>query len=110
MSIHIEEKKGPISSPYNDGEYYEYYFKMPNKDGKIIDYMIEVSKSPHHDNDNYSIFERDSKVYMYINPTAQYQVDSLPFTLKEAENAVRSYELVRGLKDGAREAWEDILS
>jgi hypothetical protein len=111
MSIHIEEKKGPRSSPYNDSEYYQYYFKMPNKEGEMTEYMIESSTSPHTEHTNYSVFvKQKTREYMYINPTSQWAVDSLPFTLKEAENAVRSYELVRGLKDGAREAWEDILS
>jgi hypothetical protein len=109
-NIKIEEKKGPRSSPYNDSEYYQYYFKMPNKDGKITEYMVELSKSPHHDNDNYNIFVRqENREYMYINPTAQYQVNSLPFTLEEAKKAVKAYELKTTLSSGTLKTFEDII-
>jgi hypothetical protein len=95
-NIKIEEKKGPNSSPHNDSEYYQYYFKMPNKEGEITEYLIETSTNPYAERTNYSVFERlkeGAKEYMYINPSAQWAVDRLPFTLKEAEKAVETYEL-----------------
>ena len=115
MNIHIDEKRGPSSSPYNDSEYYQYYFKLPNKDGVLTEYMVEVSKSPHHDNDNYVIFVRQKTgenigKYMYINPAAEYQVNSLPFTEEEARRAVKTYETVQGLEGDAKDTWGDILS
>lgn len=111
MNIHIDEKRGPRSSPFNDSEYYQYYFKLPNKDGILTEYMVEIAKSPHHDNDNYSIFVKQKNgEYMYINPTAQYQVNILPFTEEEARRAVKTYETVQGLEGDAKDTWEDILS
>ena len=93
-NIKIEEKRGPNSSPHNDSEYYKYYFKMPNKNGEMTEYMIESSTSPHTEHTNYFVFvKQKTREYMYINPTSQWLVDSLPFTLKEAEKAVETYEL-----------------
>jgi hypothetical protein len=109
-NIKIDEKKGPSSSPYNDSKYYQYYFKLPNKDGKMTEYMVEVAKSPHHDNDNYSIFIRQKNgEYLYLNPTAQYQVNSLPFTKEEAKRAIKAYELKNTLSPGTLKTFEDII-
>lgn len=109
MNIHIEEKKGPRPDRY--GEYYQYFFKMPNKEGIMTQYMIESSTNSYKEEPNYSVFEKQkSGEYLYINPTAQWLVDSLPFTLKEAENAVKSYETVQGLKGSAKDTWRDILN
>ena len=109
-NIKIDEKRGPGSSPYNDSEYYQYYFKLPNKDGKIIEYMVEVSKSPHHDNDNYSIFVKQKNgEYLYANPSVPYDTKELPFTLEEAKRAIKAYELKNTLSPGTLKTFEDII-
>ena len=111
MKINIEEKKGP--SHHNGNDYYQYYFKMPNKEGEVTEYLIESSTNPYAERTNYSVFERvkeGAKEYMYINPSAQWAIDRLPFTLKEAEKAVETYETIQGLKGNAKDTWEDILS
>ena len=109
-NIKIDEKRGPRSSPFNDSEYYQYYFKLPNKDGKIIEYMVEVSKSPHHDNDNYSIFVKQKNgEYMYINSTAQTQVNSIPFTLQDAKSAIYVYELRNELNPETAKTFEELI-
>jgi hypothetical protein len=92
-NIKIEEKKGPRH--YNGNEHYQYHFKMPNKGGEITEYAIETSTNPYAERTNYSVFEKlkEGGEYMYINPSAQWAVDRLPFSLKEAEKAVETYEL-----------------
>jgi hypothetical protein len=110
MNIHIEEKKGPRH--YNGNEHYQYYFNMPNKAGEITEYVIETSTNPYAERTNYSVFEKlkEGGEYMYINPSAQWAIDRLPFTLKEAEKAVETYEMIQGLEGDAKDTWEDILS
>ena len=109
-NIKIDEKRGPRSSPFNDSEYYQYYFKLPNKDGKIIEYMVEVSKSPHHDNDNYSIFVKQKNgEYLYANPSVPYDTKDLPFTEEEAKRAIYVYELRNELNPETAKTFEELI-
>jgi hypothetical protein len=109
-NIKIDKKTGPSSSPYNDSGYYQYHLKYPNKEGVLTQYMIETNTSPHTDRVNYAIFVvQENGEYFYINPTAQYQVDSLPFTYDDARRAVETYELKKTLSPSTAKTFEDII-
>ena len=112
FNIHIDKKEGPESSSLNDNEYYRYFFKLTNKEGVITQYMVETATSPHHDHKNYSIFEKQQPKgeWLYINPTAQYQIDSLPFTLEQAQKAVETYELRNTLNPDTYKTLEDLIN